>query len=701
MGIFTKYGLNSAYRNYAGALTWLFVIACSTQSPPDQKEHAAQVQRIVTIADSLRGNGPAWIDHFIDSAFRSIPHISTFDIAKKYHYLANYYYDQQRDAAKSGAYADSMLLAITDSTQLPEHIKLYASALLIKGDAAKSESRYNDAISYFYRGRLFMRMTKDTCSFYEYDSRLSTLYYDLGRYKEAVRYYKKTLDVSLHCPENLFTRFAQVQAQLDNIALCYSNMKQYDSALYYYDSALHYIDKYKQQYLNSADRTSRQAFIETAIGVIISNKGQTLLETGDSSTTEQVFRESIRINAQQGHDLADAQNTMSSLASLLLGQHRYKEAGEQLQQLRQSLDQSPSTAAEYDYRKVKWKYYEALGQPELAYATLKSFLRLKDSLNKASELLHSINIQDEFTNISQHYELALLKKQSELKTVYLSIAFVVFVMTLLIILLILKNVRKSRQYVQELGKLNAFVTEQNNQLKKSLSALKQSQQENSRMMRVVAHDLRNPVGGMVAMTEYLEEQHPLINKDSKEPLQLMEAAGGRALNLINELLHLNIPADTLKEPVELDTTLKYCVDILRPKSKEKELQLELHLIPVTVMANREKLWRVFSNLITNAIKFSPSGSTITISMQKEGAAVLVSVKDQGIGIPESFRDKIFSFSPEVKRTGSSGEVSFGLGLSITKQIVEAHKGDIWYESEEGVGTVFYVRLKVTEENAQV
>jgi signal transduction histidine kinase len=693
MGLFTKYKLNTAWRNHGIILSWLFAIACATASSSDNKDHLAHVRGIVAIADSLRDNGPTWVAHFIDSAFHSIPNASPFDIARKYGYLANYYYDQPKDYAKSGAYADSVLHVLTDSTNVLEHIKVYARALLIKGDVLKLASRYNDAIPYYYRGRQFMLKTKDTCSFNEYGSRLAMLYYDLGRYKDAIPYFKEVFDAMSHCPENLSIRFAEQQAQLDNIALCYTNRKQFDSALYYYDSALHYIDKHKQQYLNSPSHDTRQAFVETAIAVITSNKGQTLLYVGDSSTTEQLFRECIRINAQKGHNLGDAQNTMSGLASLLLGQHRYNEAKEQLLQLRQSLDKSSSTDAEFLYRRVQWKYYEALGQTGPAYTSLKSFLQLKDSLTKASDPLPAIDIQKEFTNISQHYELALLKKQNELKTVYLFIALVVFAMVLLIILLILRNARKSKRHVHELGKLNACITEQNNHLKESLSALEQSQRDNSHMMKVVAHDLRSPVGGMVAMTKYLENLDNLTKENTKEPLTLMEGAGGRALNLINELLRLNISGNTLKEPVELDVTLKYCVDMLRSKIKEKKQQIELQPIPITVMASREKLWRVFSNLITNASKFSPAGSTIWVTMQNKEAAVLVSVKDQGIGIPESFRDQIFSLSPEIKRMGTAGEHSFGLGLVIAKQIVEAHGGSIWYESKEGEGTVFYVYFK--------
>ncbi len=102
---------------------------------------------------------------------------------------------------------------------------------------------------------------------------------------------------------------------------------------------------------------------------------------------------------------------------------------------------------------------------------------------------------------------------------------------------------------------------------------------------------------------------------------------------------------------------------------------------------------MFSNLINNAIKFSPDGAHIEVELKRQNGNVRVAVKDQGIGIPPSMQGKIFSQTTEVKRKGTRGEASFGFGLSISKQIIEAHDGIIWFETEEGKGTTFYIEMK--------
>lgn len=108
--------------------------------------------------------------------------------------------------------------------------------------------------------------------------------------------------------------------------------------------------------------------------------------------------------------------------------------------------------------------------------------------------------------------------------------------------------------------------------------------------------------------------------------------------------------------------------------------------------SREKLWRVVSNLMANAIKFSPEGAVIEVSLENRGQYARIAVRDHGIGIPEGMKDKLFDLFTEAKRPGTAGEQSFGMGLAISRQIVEAHDGRIWLESQPGQGTTFFVEL---------
>lgn len=102
--------------------------------------------------------------------------------------------------------------------------------------------------------------------------------------------------------------------------------------------------------------------------------------------------------------------------------------------------------------------------------------------------------------------------------------------------------------------------------------------------------------------------------------------------------------------------------------------------------------RVLNNLIINAIKFTPIGGVIEISTQRSPEGIVISVKDNGIGIPKDAAAKIFDPFTSSKREGTSGEQPFGLGLYIARQIIDAHHGRIWFDSEPGKGTTFSVLL---------
>jgi len=237
------------------------------------------------------------------------------------------------------------------------------------------------------------------------------------------------------------------------------------------------------------------------------------------------------------------------------------------------------------------------------------------------------------------------------------------------------------------------LTSLNKQLRDTLSALKQSQADNNRMMKIAAHDLRSPISGMMSVASLMMQEPHVLEKD-RTLLQMIKTAGENSLSLVSDLLQVNTQVkEQEKEPVDLQDLLLYCIGLLKHKAESKKQKIELKATPVTLRLSNEKMWRVINNLIGNAIKFSPPGGLITISLEQYSQHVLITIKDRGIGIPEDLKEKIFDIFTDARRRGTGGEESFGLGLAVSKQIVEAHGGKIWFESEPGQGTTFFVSLR--------
>ena len=145
--------------------------------------------------------------------------------------------------------------------------------------------------------------------------------------------------------------------------------------------------------------------------------------------------------------------------------------------------------------------------------------------------------------------------------------------------------------------------------------------------------------------------------------------------------------------IDLPVFLAQVIKLLVFKAKEKNQELVLsNSVNATILVDGDKLSRVLSNLVINAVKFSPEGGMIEISTSETAGGILIAVKDNGLGIPKEFENKIFDPFTSSKRAGTAGEQPFGLGLYISKQIVEAHHGRIWFESEAGITTTFYILL---------
>ena len=223
----------------------------------------------------------------------------------------------------------------------------------------------------------------------------------------------------------------------------------------------------------------------------------------------------------------------------------------------------------------------------------------------------------------------------------------------------------------------------------------------NKFLGIAAHDLRSP---LTVIKGYLDTLLAGVLGEvppaQHEVMGVMSEASEAMLALINDLLsvsavesgHLRI---SLKS-VDLAPFLQECHRANSPLTKAKAMDLTLEIAPelpsVQMDANRIK--QVISNLITNAIKFSYPGTTITLAGRTTGDCVEIAVTDQGQGIPAEEVPKVFAEFQRLSVRPTAGESRTGLGLAIAKRMVEAHGGRIWAESEVGVGSTFRFTLPI-------
>jgi signal transduction histidine kinase len=247
----------------------------------------------------------------------------------------------------------------------------------------------------------------------------------------------------------------------------------------------------------------------------------------------------------------------------------------------------------------------------------------------------------------------------------------------------------------EIGDLVKEYNKMVSKLDESAAALAKSEREGAwrEMARQVAHEIKNPLTPMKLSLQYLQKSIA-----SKSP-NVAELTSKVAKTLVEQIEHLNHIAgefsqfanigNTKNEIFELNEVIKM-VTSLHSIDDRIHIDLNMNEKPVMVNADRTHINRLFTNLILNAMQAVPAERTVQIQIEETitGNMILIEVKDNGNGIDKSLQSKIFTPNFTTKTSGT------GLGLAMSKSIVEQAKGRIWFETESGVGTTFFVELPV-------
>ena len=218
------------------------------------------------------------------------------------------------------------------------------------------------------------------------------------------------------------------------------------------------------------------------------------------------------------------------------------------------------------------------------------------------------------------------------------------------------------------------------------------------ILGVVAHDLRNPLNTIRMAVQLLEEDAP---QAQRRTLGTLSRAAGRMDGLIQDLLEVTrIESGRLtleRRPESVRVLLAEAKSMLGPLAQARSLVLEVltdQAVPDVPM-DVARVLQVISNLVGNAIKFTPAGGRITLACEPDAEGVRFRVADTGPGIPADQLSRVFS---RFWQAGKADRRGVGLGLSIARGIVEAHGGRIWVESEEGEGSTFYFTLPASAES---
>jgi signal transduction histidine kinase len=250
-------------------------------------------------------------------------------------------------------------------------------------------------------------------------------------------------------------------------------------------------------------------------------------------------------------------------------------------------------------------------------------------------------------------------------------------------------------------------------------ALKEVDRLKKEILEMVSHDLRSPLTAIQSFITLLGTGHlGQLNPKGNELLEAADVSSVRMLRLINDLLDIEKLDDGKlqldKAEVPLAELFDQSVQSLSALARDAEVTLVAAPTDLIVLVDGHRIVQVVVNLVSNALKFSPASTTVTVSAvifsdQSAGAGdgpktngvVEIRIADQGRGIPQDKIDSIFNRFEQVQQSDSKVKGGSGLGLAICKALVELHDGQIGVESQEGKGSTFYFRIPTPIKHSQV
>jgi signal transduction histidine kinase len=266
----------------------------------------------------------------------------------------------------------------------------------------------------------------------------------------------------------------------------------------------------------------------------------------------------------------------------------------------------------------------------------------------------------------------------------------------------LENARLFEKTWQAHQELEKRVEERTRELSIALEEVQKISKRKSDFVSSVSHELRTPLTSIKGYASILltgklgdvpEEVHKRLEKINKHSDELVQ--------FVNDLLDISRIESgklTLKlMPLNLKNIVEEVGDLLSVQIKEKQIDFTVN-IPKNiseVLADYNQIKRVFINLINNAVKYTPAQGKITVGAHKLDKEVVIDIQDTGCGIPQDALDKLFVEFYRVDSAINQEVKGTGLGLTLVKNIIEAHKGKIWVKSKEGAGSTFSFNLPLS------
>ena len=509
---------------------------------------------------------------------------------------------------------------------------------------------------------------------------LSEAYFNTNQFDKALEYNVKALKIREQLRDS-----TGIKISTKNIALLYSMRKEFRKSIEYYEKLLSYLDSKNDDELR---------------GEILPRIGEDYLQFNDYAKATTYLLEGLRLN-RTINNKAGILKSLNNIAKLNIQQKKIRTAEIQLNEAFALTKQVNDDVELLKNYKLRVSIDSIKGNFKNAFYWQGKYHALKNTIdkNKFTPIIFEDPIDLNLKSNTTKPKAIDNKSTNDGKSLN-KIKIIAFglgtslLLTLIVLTVILFKGRTNKELIIELQESNKQNKLQNESLLEQTIHLEEMNQVKDRLFSIVSHDLKDSITGIKAFLDLLKEDS--ISQEEFDELipELSDNADNAAALLMNLLNWSKSQMQNLEPKPELfniQDVFSEKMGLIEKKVEQKRIILLDESIKDFVFADRSMIEIVIQNLLANAVKFSKVGDVITVSNRERNSNVLICIEDTGVGISKENQEKLFKNGGFTTR-GTNAEKGTGLGLSICKQLVELNHGKIWVESEQNLGSKFFVEL---------
>lgn len=635
------------------------------------------------IGYNLRVTDQARAHRFVDKAILKALELKNDHILYHAYRIKGIIYATQREYIQSFEY---LYKAIAYGQKQGDY-DLLAACYMSLGDILRISRSYVLAEKYIYKAMVY-HVLSGNMVYVGYSKRmLANIMYSQEHYVRALSYYKEALQ---HYKANRMNQY--IYGNFNDIGLCYRKLGKYKEARMNYDSSLYYAQKHDPVFC----------------GIIYGNIGELYMLQGKFESALKYLNYDLQYNRYNAFEKSSLMNTYSQVASVYESKHRWEIALHYLDSAIQVTHTPIKINPQYKLNvfRQKARLLDKMGRHREAFNILNKLLILSDEMQEQNDNVNTLESQIGMELNSKEKEVSLLQAKldaEQLFTRYFIFSIVVLILGIIIILIYytqskerLRNLRVQYTLIEkqqaELDKKNREIEVNNAQLKQANEKLSELNEEKNEFIRLVVHDLKNPLSRVHGLTELIEMEPDTKVSEQQEKMEYIRLSVEEMNSLIERFLDVNrIEAGQQRIAVAETDIVKLIQEEtahlnLQAKEKMIDLQLRMDDHVKTIQTDPGIVRLIYTNLLSNAIKFSPFNKPIIITISDSAEKLMVNVKDLGPGLSENDKQNMFKKFTRLSARPTGNESSTGLGLYLVKIMSEKVGINVTFDSILGMGT---------------